>query len=64
MIELITWNTQYLNGCNVIKQSKIQHRHFFETKEQMEEWRRLKELKLQYKNPKVEVKVILIYREL
>jgi len=64
MIELITWNTQYLNGRNVIKQSKIQHRHFFETKEQMEEWRRLKELKLQYKNPNVEVKVILIYREL
>lgn len=68
MIELITWNTQYLNGCNVIKQSKIQHRHFFETKDEMEEYRRLKEMKLQWKSDQkkedVKISVILDYKEI
>lgn len=64
MIQVLTWQTQYLNGCNVIKKNKNQQSHYFKSKEEMEDWRKLKELKIQYKNPEVEVKVLLTYREL
>jgi hypothetical protein len=67
MIEIIGVKVQHLNGQNIINQVKLPSSRVFQSKSEMEEYRKLKEMKLQWKSDQkgheVKVSVILNYRE-
>jgi hypothetical protein len=69
VIQLIGVKIQRLNGENIIQQQKLTTQKTFITKSEMEKYRKLKEMKLQYKqnlqgDHEVRISVILNYREL
>lgn len=68
MIELLRVKIQRLNGENIIHQIKLPSKKIFESRQKMEEYRKLKEMKLQWREDKkgheVKVSVILDHKNL
>lgn len=65
MIEILRVKVQYLNGDNVIKNYKLPSIKVFTCKEALEDYRKLRQLKLQYKAGKdIKVSVLFDTKEL
>ncbi len=66
MIELLRIKIQHLNGENVIRQEKLPTNRTFQSMEAMEDFRRLKQLKAQWKADKrkeqVQISVLFEYK--
>ncbi|MCK9220256.1 MAG: hypothetical protein M0P47_09435 [Bacteroidales bacterium] len=68
MIELLRIRIQYLNGENIIEEQRLLAKKTFRDEQKLEDYRKLKEMKLQYKQDLkgkgVKVEVIFNRREL
>jgi hypothetical protein len=49
MITILRIRIQTVNGENITRQQTVDNCHTFATRKEMEEWRRLKEMKLQFR---------------
>lgn len=63
MIEITRIRIQILNGSNIVKQYKLKSTRVFKDKETLEDFRKLRELKLQWREDKRkhDVKVSVLF---